>query len=441
MNFLQFQQLFSKRYIKTYSFRKIVSAKFEYVLSPDEMQDKYRLEAYDGNKMVASMKFSVHPEEKVVYVNIVIIQKEYRDNAGLSLGLLKNFKSYYDEYIKGYEIQADFANDKLSETFKRLVEKGYFPKNSDGTTKLDMDKEDYDNWEKQLEMEMFEINRLIDLNTLPQPYMRIADDEKNNFFGADVIYKNLSKNEINMINDASEKLNNSLSEYFGFITSMFISDKSNIYYGISADTAFMYIESPIKLAVIERPQGFIVYTSDLNLINTYYDIIQSFTGSDLSALGIVVNSDNDYLESISSGQVQYFNSLNDINEYLSNPQENVASKGGNKMKQKLASQFSKHEFRSKEEFNNIILEMYKKAADEYIYSQAGIIENVEDHIDGFLQHTNDPLIEDYLSYGLPQYAEDQVNKVVDALETLYNFFLKDMMPEEFKEYLEESEQK
>ena len=100
---------------------------------------------------------------------------------------------------------------------------------------------------------------------------------------------------------------------------------------------------------------------------------------------------------------------------------------------KIASQFDKNDIKNK--LDPIIIDLYKAAADEFIYDKVAKGEAEESDIDGFLkENVSNPNIDEYVSISLSQDIEVLIDKVADDLEKIYNYLLEKQMEKEFKDY-------
>ena len=282
---------FKRKYFEYYDINNFLNIKLsgKIKFQIENYTDMFTIEAYDGIKRVGFMNFRVLSTIETLHVDLIIVQNEYKDNMGVTLGIFKKFKKIYDEEFYGWKIQASFFNKELSETFERMVEKGYFPEGVNETTLVtDFEEEtdgefsSYEEWAEDAEEEYFSINRKmdsIDFDNIPKPYKNLIkrDDEIEKYFLDGAIYKNLTSSEV-------KKISNAANELMFPILNIMIFDGSDIYYtfgvvtssGVLPRELYSFMGPGVDLIAENDLGGVKIITDDLDKIKMRYHQIKDF---------------------------------------------------------------------------------------------------------------------------------------------------------------------
>ncbi|MNV32636.1 hypothetical protein D3C71_1239780 [compost metagenome] len=271
--------------------------------------------AYDGNKRVGFMEYNIDEENKSIWVNMVQVQEEYK-GSNVALKLIKKFHNEYKEKYWGWDIRAQFYNYELSDFFEKAVQKGWFPEGVNLTHKVDVSEQEnksFDEWAKESDESNFGVNRKIDLNSLPEPWMRLSDNSRENFFGGDVIYKNLNSNDLNILMKEAEKFYHLAQEMYKILA-----DGVDIYYSFGnisySDKAISSLNAKLIAYIDDYSQNPEIITTNIDLISQQAENLNNFLGSDLADIFI---SESEFVSSIqnvkSIGTCSVYN-INDLKE-------------------------------------------------------------------------------------------------------------------------------
>ncbi|MNC23463.1 hypothetical protein D3C75_714920 [compost metagenome] len=239
--------------------------------------------AYDGNKKVGFLEYNIKDDKKMIWVSMVQVQEEYK-GSNIAFKLLKKFQTEYKNKYWGWNIGAEFYNHELSDFFEKAVEKGWFPKGINLTNKSNVDEKEqktFDEWAKESDESNFGINRKIDLNTLPEPWQRLSNNSRDNFFGGDVIYKNLNSQELEILTSEAEKFYQLYQEMYKILA-----DGVDIYYSFGnisySDKAIATINAKLLAYIDDYSGNPEIITTDVELIKQHGDSLVNFLGSEIA---------------------------------------------------------------------------------------------------------------------------------------------------------------